>query len=289
MNKTRRILALHWGALGDFVLSWPALGLLLAGPPLAELELVGRPDWGSLILPREKLHHRESARLAGLFSQEPSAELDAWLASFDLAVVFAARPLPELEAHLRAAGVGQVWRAPTRPPEGELAHAGDMQVEYLRGQGLTGPASPPMPRLSGPPQAPAPVIAPGSGGRAKRLAPELVGRLAAGVPAGVPDPVLVLGPAEDPDYRLELSEVLANTRAQVLADPGIMELARRLAGAAPYLGPDSGVTHLAASLGAPTLAGFGASDPRIWAPRGPRARVLAWQELESAWKAVLAG
>ena len=52
------------------------------------------------------------------------------------------------------------------------------------------------------------------------------------------------------------------------------ELAGVLASASLYLGNDSGVTHLAAAVGAPTIAVFGPTDPVIWAPVGPR--VITW-------------
>ncbi len=44
------------------------------------------------------------------------------------------------------------------------------------------------------------------------------------------------------------------------------ELAALLAAAAVYVGPDTSVTHLAAAAGCPTVALFGPTDPRLWAP-----------------------
>ena len=41
-----------------------------------------------------------------------------------------------------------------------------------------------------------------------------------------------------------------------------------------FVGNDSGLMHLAAAAGAPTLGLFGPSDDRLYAPWGPRARVL---------------
>jgi len=41
-----------------------------------------------------------------------------------------------------------------------------------------------------------------------------------------------------------------------------------------YVGNDSGISHLAGAVGAPTLALFGPSDPLQWAPRGARVTVL---------------
>lgn len=55
----------------------------------------------------------------------------------------------------------------------------------------------------------------------------------------------------------------------------LYELACWLAGASLYVGNDSGITHLAAAAGAPVVALFGPTDPAVWAPRGPRVRLLA--------------
>jgi len=44
------------------------------------------------------------------------------------------------------------------------------------------------------------------------------------------------------------------------------ELAAWLAGAKVFVGPDTAVTHLAAAAGAPTVALFGPTEPRLWGP-----------------------
>jgi len=54
------------------------------------------------------------------------------------------------------------------------------------------------------------------------------------------------------------------------------ELSRWLAGARVFLGNDSGIAHLAAACGVPVVALFGPTDPRVWAPRGPRVQVAQW-------------
>jgi ADP-heptose:LPS heptosyltransferase len=41
-----------------------------------------------------------------------------------------------------------------------------------------------------------------------------------------------------------------------------------------YIGNDSGISHLAAAVGVPTLAIFLTTDARIWAPRGEHVHVL---------------
>ena len=54
----------------------------------------------------------------------------------------------------------------------------------------------------------------------------------------------------------------------------LYEMACFLARARLYIGNDSGITHLAAAVGTPTLAIFGPSNPAIWAPRGDHVRVV---------------
>jgi ADP-heptose:LPS heptosyltransferase len=50
--------------------------------------------------------------------------------------------------------------------------------------------------------------------------------------------------------------------------PSLSELIPWLATAAVYIGNDSGSSHVAAACGVPTIAIFGPTDPRVWAPRG---------------------
>ena len=44
------------------------------------------------------------------------------------------------------------------------------------------------------------------------------------------------------------------------------ELTAAIAGAQVYIGPDTAITHLAAATGAPTVALYGPTDPRLWGP-----------------------
>ena len=41
-----------------------------------------------------------------------------------------------------------------------------------------------------------------------------------------------------------------------------------------YVGNDSGVSHLAAACGAPTVAVFGPTDPAVWMPLGRKTTVV---------------
>ncbi len=67
---------------------------------------------------------------------------------------------------------------------------------------------------------------------------------------------------------------------KVLVAAPLLEVAQQLQQCRCYLGNDSGITHLAAMLGVPTVALFGPSDPTIWHPVGPSVRVIRVQALE---------
>jgi len=60
----------------------------------------------------------------------------------------------------------------------------------------------------------------------------------------------------------------------------LVELSRYLRKVRTFIGNDSGITHLAAYMGCPTIALFGPTDPRVWGPVGRRARVIWKSRLE---------
>jgi ADP-heptose:LPS heptosyltransferase len=77
--------------------------------------------------------------------------------------------------------------------------------------------------------------------------------------------LLVIGPADD-----EAAAPLRRRPGVVpVRDVPIRVLGGLLAHAGLYVGNDSGVSHLAAAAGAPTLTLFGPTDPKVWAPVGP--------------------
>lgn len=62
----------------------------------------------------------------------------------------------------------------------------------------------------------------------------------------------------------------------------LYRLACHLSTARVYIGNDSGISHLAAAAGAPVVAIFLSTDPKIWAPRGPRVIVLENPNVDQA-------
>jgi heptosyltransferase-3 len=60
----------------------------------------------------------------------------------------------------------------------------------------------------------------------------------------------------------------------------LYELACWLRGARIFVGNDSGISHLAAAVDTPVVAFFRASDPKIWAPRGSAVETLSPQHAQ---------
>jgi ADP-heptose:LPS heptosyltransferase len=116
------------------------------------------------------------------------------------------------------------------------------------------------------------VLAPGSGAREKNWPAAYfaaVARWWRGRTGGAV--IVLLGPAEQERGGLDALAVdFISARNLNLA-----QVAALLCRGDLYLGNDSGITHLAAAVGAPTVALFGSSDARRWAPRGPNVRLLS--------------
>jgi ADP-heptose:LPS heptosyltransferase len=60
----------------------------------------------------------------------------------------------------------------------------------------------------------------------------------------------------------------------------LSDVLRFLCNVRAFIGNDSGITHLAAYSGCPTLAFFGPTDPRMWGPIGRRVRIIWKSKLE---------
>ncbi len=85
--------------------------------------------------------------------------------------------------------------------------------------------------------------------------------------------VTAIGPTEAECWPAERLELLAGA-GPVWAQPALELLAGALACVACHVGNDSGPSHLAGAVGAPTVALFGPSRADHFAPVGPRATLL---------------
>jgi len=249
-----RRLIIRPGAIGDFILSLPAMQWLTSG--YTEVWAAS----GNLTLARFAAHTRAIAAtgldLLGLPEVAPPAHLLEALGGFDSIISWYGSNRPEFRSAVESLRLPFRF-LPAAPPPGAREHAADF---FLRRAGGEGEA---VPRLD---------CQQGSGdfiaihpfsGSAKKNWPleryvELSRRLALPVRWFTgPDGPAIEGVRPEPP----IGDLYA--------------LACRLAGARLYIGNDSGITHLAAAAGAPVLALFGPTDPAVWSPRGPQVHFIS--------------
>jgi heptosyltransferase-2 len=119
-----------------------------------------------------------------------------------------------------------------------------------------------------------PVVAlcPGAVGAGKRWPVGHYAELARGL-AAQNIAIWVLGA---PNERPLAEEIAATggTHVRDLTGPGLRDSILALTAASAVVANDSGLMHIAAALGAPTIALFGPSNPRLWAPLNPLAAVI---------------
>ena len=238
-----RILIIRACAIGDFVLNLPALRALAAAEPMARFTLVGYPATLALarpFIPVQSIHSIEARPWGDLFSG-PLQGL-----SFDAAWVWMKDS--SVADNLRRSGVPNVFHANPFPSTGHAA------LHLLRSVQLAAPDLPDLWNAD----ATRVILHPGSGG-ALKVWPRF-----AELAQALPGATILLGPCERP----------LPTGNPVLENVSLEDLAEQLRNCRVFVGNDSGITHIAAYLGVPTVALFGPTDPGTWGPLGRRVTVL---------------
>ncbi|HLA79426.1 MAG TPA: glycosyltransferase family 9 protein [Vicinamibacteria bacterium] len=275
-----RVLILRAGALGDILLlrravfalrrGGHALTLLAPQGPASALRGPG-PCEVDDVIPWEK------AEVAELASDAPRLDgsLAVRLRGFDAALGYT-------RSHSMIASLGrlipQVIPWDPEPPSG-LGHASRWLAQattpLAAGTGPIPPVHAPSAQEAGSAapwlaRLPAGFLAlhPGSGSPRKNWPAEAFAAAAQALTAGRPW-LLVEGPA---DQAAAAALRSPNSVSAQALPPRV--LGAILAQAGLFLGNDSGVSHLAAAWGAPTLALFGPTDPAVWGPVGPRVATL---------------
>lgn len=269
------ILAFRPGALGDTLLTIDTLQALRSTYPEAPIELVGHGEAAALLAEAGVINRAtafDALEVTDLYRAPPRVA-DRWHGA--RLVVLWMRDAGPVAAAFTAAEVTNVLTAD--PAAGPDLHQADHLTTTL-GVATPPSASPLVLRLSQAARGAHGIfIHPGSGSPAKNWPAENFAELIVALDAPTEPVVVIEGPADGVAVADVLGRV-APVSPPVLRARSIRDLAGALMGARVYIGNDSGVTHLAARLGVPTVAIFGASDPRRWAPRGPVVRVLGKME-----------
>ena len=251
-----RRLVIRPGAIGDLIVSLPAMACLTA----EWLEVWTAAHTVPLVRFASRVRAIPSTGLDLLGVTEPPAGLIETLRQFDSIVSWYGANRAEFRDTVAALGLPFTFLT-ALPAEGAESHATDFYLEQMRGIATCG--SDGIPRIECAVQREDyAVIHPFSGsarknwplGKFRALSKKLERIMPVRWCAGEDDPPL----------------------AGAVRIDNLYELACWLAKARLYIGNDSGITHLAAAVGTPVLALFGPTDPRVWAPRGSHVRVGRW-------------
>lgn len=253
-----RQLLIRPGAIGDFVLSLPALEALCRGD---DEIWAARQNVSLVRFARARAIQDTGLDLFGIPEVDPPQPLLENLRQFDRILSWYGTNRPEFQEAARKAGFPIVFLSALPPAQPGL-HAADFYMEQAVACGA--PRRPAIPRLPCPRREEDFIaIHPFSGSPAKNWPLERFQLLARSLQAQLPVRWILEPGPEVPGCHPALPPTF-----------DLYELACHLAPARLYIGNDSGITHLAAAAGVPVLALFGPTDPAVWAPRGANRIVI---------------
>jgi ADP-heptose:LPS heptosyltransferase len=273
---TEKILVIHQGALGDLVLNFPAL-VSLKQEKKALVALLCSSDLGKIAYELNVVDAHfslESARFCSLFCEEMTPVVKEFISDYDAIILISFSD--DIEGHLRQNHGGKVYKISPRPPVEEETHVASYIIEQLGAKGLLKEGvSPSCGWLTEQTQSLREknliIIHPGAGSQRKRWPVEnfvQVATIIRGMNLG--KVVFLVGPAESDLAPLIKARSKGNFRVYEVCDLfHIMVLVRQ---AVCFVGNDSGMAHLAAFMGTPTVAIFGPSNPKRWSPVGRGSR-----------------
>jgi len=280
----KKILIIHQGALGDFIMTFPIMIELrkthFQVDALCQKKLGDLARKLNLIERSFPLESAAFAPLYGGLSDRIDLQTATFLQSYDRIILFSFSR--SLQANMERFGAPVVLRIPPRPPVGEKIHVSRFlwsrlaRAGLLEKAGLMSEASTVIQHLTLQrciEAAPGPVlIHPGSGSRKKNWPLENFIRLEKMLRKDGLQAEFILGPAET-----YLREGLAASPATIppihIVDD-LLQVLRLIKSACGFIGNDSGLSHLAAITGLPVTAVFGPSDPVRWKPPGPAVVVV---------------
>ncbi len=278
-----RILVIRGGAIGDFILTLPAMKALRDAHPNTRIEILGYTHIAALAEKRfyaEAVRSIEYGALSSFFARNPElpAELREYFGSFDLILSYLYDPDQIFENNLRQCGARRILAGPAKIDN--HAHATRQLARPITELGI--PVSDFAAKIYPSPQdrqfadeflrdCPHPIIAihPGSGSEKKNWPLENWIALGHSLPGSL---IVVSGEADEERIaKLKCEWKDRHVRfAENLALPKLGALLERTV----FLGHDSGISHLAAAAGARCVLLFGPTDPEVWAPLSENVQII---------------
>jgi hypothetical protein len=274
------VLLIHGSALGDGILSLPAVFSIRRAFPRAVITLIGHPERWTWVRPSpfDRILPLEGISLHRLFLPEGPFPpvLESLLGEQDLVISWYGDDV--FGKNLKSLVRGMLLFNPFRPAS-LTEHASRFFLETLRPLGIPLLAAAPSLEAPLPPDVPGEggpiaVLHPGSGSRKKCWPPENFLRLAGAVERRLGLSCRCL--MGEADRWMAGHPVFRATPAagDVLRDLPLRRVASILKQGKVYVGNDSGISHMAAALGVPSVVLFLTTDPGIWRPPGDHVRVL---------------
>lgn len=294
--KIESILVIHQGALGDFILALPALSALRRTYPEARSVLMGYPRILQLAEGRfyaEEIYSIDQKGMASFFVREGPLDrgLTQFFGGFGLIVVFGKNGEGTLIGNLKRVCRGRILHVNPLPNWDDGVHLSDHLLNQIGRYGI--PPSEKTPRLylreedrewgrgfwtgkgvSREERSNIIVLHPGSGSR-KKLWPlkHFVNLLHYLQSKSGRKFLVILGPAEGLEIQQTFT-TLNSPHVMIAKGLSLVQLASVMETCHLFIGNDSGISHMAAALGLPTLAIFGPTDHRVWSPKGERVAIL---------------
>ena len=275
-----RILVIRGGAIGDFILTLPAIAALRRQFPAAHLEILGYPHIAQLALAGDlvnRVQSIEAGALAGFFARggELAEGLADYFSEFDLILSYLYDPDGIFQTNVGLCTGAQFIAGPHRADEGAGLHASKVYLRPLERLAIFD--ADPIPRLQLAAESPARralALHPGSGGERKNWEEAKWAGLLRHLADFTDLDLLVVGGEAEGGRLQRLAAALPPARSRVAQSLPLAELARRLAGCRAFIGHDSGISHLAAAVGLPCLVLWGDTAEGIWRPPSEKVVVL---------------
>jgi ADP-heptose:LPS heptosyltransferase len=282
-RNSKKMILFHQGALGDWIVTFPVIKRL--GAHFSRIDAICPASHGELAVNLGLINAVipvESSAVTSLFTRQADPGLLKTILDHDAILLLSASV--DLRTTIGETGHPRILSLAPTPPVHERRHVTAYLAAALHRKGwIKTPAingdlwCQPGSRSSGTSldqqkKPPAVLLHPGSGSQLKNGPFDLFLETAAMLEAQGHGVAFLLGPAEM--GRPFMSESLAARNLPYVISRRLSDLLDRLKCAKAYIGNDSGPTHLAAYLGVPTVALFGASDARRWRPLGLTVKVL---------------
>lgn len=120
------------------------------------------------------------------------------------------------------------------------------------------------------------IIHPGSGGVKKCWHIDNFYLLAEELQEAGENVVFLLGPAEQERFTRRIFDRLS-VLAPVILETSLSRTFQILSCCGCFIGNDSGIAHIAATLGTPTIVTFGPTDPAVYSPMGPKVKTFKFE------------